>query len=723
MPIAKSPLQLAEERNPSIYNVTSNPLGTLNIPNNVVSPTKPITVATSDTARNNLNNIQNTMTQAEQGMQIQTANQKQVQSDLLLKQKQLSQAKVLGYTENEQIQTDAQGNVLPKPTIETKDNTSKTIADFIGTDSEAPPYGTDEASLQKWASEKPEAFDIWATANNWTQTAKDSILKTPDSQMSIEMQRLKDERDKTQKDLEAVRNGTFPLSASQQAQLDGLSKAYDRAIEAQITANKNYEGAMTQAGISAGRQRYAPEMEAGNLKTVIDSGVTKISELNDKKASALAQLQEGFKQNNIELIKSSWNTFNESEKLITDNLQKMIDDIHTQEKAIIDAKIKYQEQTQKDINGILSDLSKTPGVPQSVKNLVAQSGSLAEAIQNAGNYLETGTGDVGLYAQYRKDQVNNGMTALDFTSWKAKNDADALKQKSAESYASAYASASGKAKAESDLGVSDPVENALNTNPDNQSILAQTGLSIPAFGFLTVGSSALTRMTSADRQKYMKEAENWANSKGIDISTFASQYKAYNAVVERNVGVGARVGLAANDINLSLNNLDKIAKDAELSKLNIANVAKIWAGQQINDKLAAQYAFNLKDLKSAVAYFFAAQRGNNTTDDTDMREAEAVIKMGLADKSIEGLKETIKTTAERYSEIANQSVNSARKQVWDLFGVGSKFIPPKKTYKNPTEYINDSPENETNFETQTNYLRDTLKREPTAEEVFQYINQ
>lgn len=78
------------------------------------------------------------------------------------------------------------------------------------------------------------------------------------------------------------------------------------------------------------------------------------------------------------------------------------------------------------------------------------------------------------------------------------------------------------------------VTTPILTDPNSTSILSQTGLSIPAFAYLTKGTSALTRMGAADRKKYMKEAENYVNRTGTDISTFQSQYAALGKTVEAN---------------------------------------------------------------------------------------------------------------------------------------------------------------------------------------------
>ena len=206
-------------------------------------------------------------------------------------------------------------------------------------------------------------------------------------------------------------------------------------------------------------------------------------------------------------------------------------------------------------------------------------------------------------------------------------------------------------------------------DPESQSILAQTGLSIPAFSFLTTGVKALTRMSSDLREKFMDEAEEWSIKGGVDISTFQSEFQAYNEVVKRNIKISALVGLSGEDIKLSLDMLGKITKEGDYGDLKFKNLVKLWAGKEVNDPVAMKYKFNLNDLRSAISGFFAVQQGRTQTYQSDMEDAKELISDGLATGSIEGLIETIDTVSARAVEIADQSVGLAQDAVWEMFGV------------------------------------------------------
>ena len=206
-------------------------------------------------------------------------------------------------------------------------------------------------------------------------------------------------------------------------------------------------------------------------------------------------------------------------------------------------------------------------------------------------------------------------------------------------------------------------------DPTSQSILAQTGLSIPAYSFLTTGVKALTRMTSGDRKKFMAEAEKWSIDNGVDIATFQSQFNAFNEVVQRNIKISSLVGLAGEDIKGSLAELTRLTEKEGFGDVKIKNLVKIIAGEQIGDPVALQYKFILDDLRSAVSGFFAVQQGRTSTMDSDRADAKELINNGLASGSVSGLITTINKVAQRTEQIATDSVGLAQNKIWEMFGV------------------------------------------------------
>jgi hypothetical protein len=110
--------------------------------------------------------------------------------------------------------------------------------------------------------------------------------KTPEQAYKDAMAANQAQLDSNHKDfqekLAQMQNGTYPLTADQQAQLDSIKASYDGLIAQQKVANSNYENSIRTAGISAGRNIYAPEIELGNVAQAVNTGISKVSDLNNK---------------------------------------------------------------------------------------------------------------------------------------------------------------------------------------------------------------------------------------------------------------------------------------------------------------------------------------------------------------------------------------------------------------------------------------------------------
>lgn len=214
-----------------------------------------------------------------------------------------------------------------------------------------------------------------------------------------------------------------------------------------------------------------------------------------------------------------------------------------------------------------------------------------------------------------------------------------------------------------------------DTSGKTGSINSATGLSIQAFNFLTQGTSALSRLSASQRTAIMNEAETWANKNGIDLSTFQSQYTAYNDVLQSNIKRFSNTTIAENELTGTLTNLSSTISDAELSGLKPADVAKIFAGQQVNDPTAQKYSFFLSQLRNEVSLYYAASQGKASPDVIDNQDAAETITNGISSGSVAGLQSAITSSTEKMKKVLQSSVDSANKSVWGLFGVGDEYNP------------------------------------------------
>lgn len=243
----------------------------------------------------------------------------------------------------------------------------------------------------------------------------------------------------------------------------------------------------------------------------------------------------------------------------------------------------------------------------------------------------------------------------------------------------------------SDMAGTDGAGTDNIVDPASASILAQTGLSMPAFQYLTTGTAALTRMTAAQRKKYMDEAATWANKNGIDLSTFKSQYSALSKTVEANVLRNNQSAVAEAELDATLNNLSVAGDDASFGKMKWANVAKLFAGKEFNDENVSKYSFHLNQLREEFAMYNAALAGQidangniRQINEADYKKAENIIKDGFAKGSIVGFQAALKASREKMQTVLQSSISAQNKQVWKLFGVEGNYESSKATNSGTT---------------------------------------
>lgn len=121
--------------------------------------------------------------------------------------------------------------------------------------------------------------------------------------------------------LDQMRNGSFPLTPDQQAQIDSIRQSYQNLISQQVSANANYTGAITQAGIASGRNRYAPELEIGNIHQAVTKGLQEISTINGQMVSAISQAKQAFEDRNYKLLDAAYTALNKN----IEDRQKVLD--------------------------------------------------------------------------------------------------------------------------------------------------------------------------------------------------------------------------------------------------------------------------------------------------------------------------------------------------------------------------------------------------------------
>lgn len=157
-----------------------------------------------------------------------------------------------------------------------------------------PTVTTDAARIasEKAASDKAKADADAAAATATAKSFQDKIDATNKA--------LDENYTKITNLIDSLAKGTIALTANQQTLIDSIQTNLVKATAAQKTANANYEAGLTQAGISAGRNRYAPEIEMGNIYNAINLGASKINDLDAAAVAKKAELMEQFQTNNYQ---------------------------------------------------------------------------------------------------------------------------------------------------------------------------------------------------------------------------------------------------------------------------------------------------------------------------------------------------------------------------------------------------------------------------------------
>lgn len=112
--------------------------------------------------------------------------------------------------------------------------------------------------------------------------------------------------------LNEIQNGTFPLTPTQQALLTATQQQIDQVRAQQVIANQTYvQGTQVfeaRSGEGSGGQTTA----MGNVQAAINTGLAKLQALDTAAATTMANLQQGFQDNNLKMITDSytaWGTY------------------------------------------------------------------------------------------------------------------------------------------------------------------------------------------------------------------------------------------------------------------------------------------------------------------------------------------------------------------------------------------------------------------------------
>ena len=138
-------------------------------------------------------------------------------------------------------------------------------------------------------------------------------------------------------------------SIQNQALIRDIQYRYNEQILAQKKINTAVEAAVTTMGIRSGRQRYAPEIEIGNITQATVAGIEKINALENQKSSLIQQAETAYKAEDYKLLYDSMEKAREINKNKDAAIKQFNDDMIAREKALIDRQKAVQDALGKQL--------------------------------------------------------------------------------------------------------------------------------------------------------------------------------------------------------------------------------------------------------------------------------------------------------------------------------------------------------------------------------------
>lgn len=259
-----------------------------------------------------------------------------------------------------------------------------------------------------------------------------------------------------------IQNGVTPLTAGENAQIQGLQQQFQQLIDQQTLQNTAASGTANIRGYQTGSAEYDPNFQVKTIGSIISAGAGKIADLQIKEASAVAALTQSFKDNDIKAVQDAYSVYQDASKARQDALKDTITDTAKAIKDAQDAKIaadkvQYDEVT-KPIQDIATEAAKN-GADAATLAKINSASDVASAVNAAGDLLQTGTGDVGDYLFYKRSAQALGQTPQSFDSY-------VTAQKYQQAYATAKGTEAGKLSAEGSSNTPGLTQSSVSSSSD-----------------------------------------------------------------------------------------------------------------------------------------------------------------------------------------------------------------------------------------------------------------
>ncbi len=191
---------------------------------------------------------------------------------------------------------------------------------------------TTDTSGQTNQTQTPAPVDQNQTDLNTATTARQTAIDKENADNAKTSQQILD-----------IKSGAIPLSASEQAQVDGMKNEFDNLINEQKQVNGQAYGTAQVGGYRTGAAEYDPTFQARTIGSIVSAGQQKVASLQIKEAAAISTLTEALKNGDIAAIKDAYAIRQKASDDTKAAIQKTIDETSAKIKDMQIAQAKVAE--------------------------------------------------------------------------------------------------------------------------------------------------------------------------------------------------------------------------------------------------------------------------------------------------------------------------------------------------------------------------------------------
>lgn len=482
-------------------------------------------------------------------------------------------------------------------------------------------------------------------------------------QISVDQQRAQE----TAQKINSIANGSYPLSATQQAQVNNIAGAYSKVLDDAALAAKNLLGGTTKYN-AKGLQMYSPQEAASNIAAAVAYSSAKIATINSQLLDKQNQLTQSFQDGNYKDAMALY-------KSIGDDIKSRSDEIDSINKTITDAQTKLatsQAQNQKDINGILKDAA-AAGAPDAVKQAIANAPDFASAVMAAGDYLKSSSsasGIVGEYQFYKQDAIAHGQTPVDFNTYQ---NIDANRKATAAANASPIVNAGGMAigtTGNSSVDNTTPgyttdyvIGNFTQAAIDQDALATALGQPLPVpLGLSGTGAIASVRAAINNRMAEL-------NTNG-NVSVNKERLKSLSDSLTTQVGYQTNTQRSLKTAEEGMQHLTDTfsSKGINASNIKLANIIANATKYNLSPENIASFRAGLQEVSTEYQNVWSRANGSGGITESQRKTAQDILDGNISMSALKAVSDELQAQGKIVLKNANSQVQQIQDQMSGIIG-------------------------------------------------------